>query len=134
MPEPDNEYDEFAIRVLNSQGKDLGYIPSEHNQEILGLLGSKNAEYCSKISQIETGDNDEILPWITIYLSNNKNQLPFQQDNRQKFYSELDGDNNTSNLKIDKFNNVKEDDSKNLFVGILFIVGLIFIAKLISMI
>lgn len=28
MPEPDNEYDEFAIRVLNSQGKDLGYIPS----------------------------------------------------------------------------------------------------------
>lgn len=90
--------------------------------------------YLAKISQIETGDNDEILPWITIYVSNNKNQLPFQQDNRQKFYSDLDGDNNTSNLKIDKSNNVKEDDSKNLFIGILFIVGLIFIAKLISMI
>jgi hypothetical protein len=134
MPEPDNEYDEFAIRVLNSQGKDLGYIPGEHNQEILGLLGSEKAEYCSKITQIEKSDNDEILPWITIYISKNKNQLPFQQENRLKFHSNLDDENNASKLIINESNNAKEDDSKNLFIGILFIVGLIVIAKLISMI
>jgi hypothetical protein len=134
IPEPNNEYDEFAIRVLNSEGKDLGYVPSEDNQEILELLGSEKAEYCSKISHIENSDNDEILPWITIYISKNKNQLPFRQENRPRFYSNLDDDNNSSNLVIDESNNTKEDDSKNLLIGILFIVGLIVIAKLISMI
>jgi hypothetical protein len=134
IPESDNEYDEFAIRVLNSQGKDLGYIPGENNQEILRLLGSEKAEYCSKISQIENSGNDEVLPWITIYISNNKNQLPFQQENKIIFHSNLNDEYNTSALRNDESNNAKEDDSKNLFIGILFIVILIIIAKLISMI
>lgn len=38
MPEPDNEFDENAIRVLNSSGNDLGYIPSDDNEELLELL------------------------------------------------------------------------------------------------
>ena len=133
-PEPDNEYDEFAIRILNSQGKDLGYVPSEDNEEILELLGSEKAEYCSKISQIENDESGETLPYITIYISNNKNELPFQQENKFRLHTHIESENTTYSLRSDESNNEKEDDSKNLLIGILFIVGLIVIAKLISMI
>ena len=134
IPEPDNEYDEFAIRILNSQGKDLGYVPSEDNQEILELLSLEKAEYCSKISQIKNDGSDEKLPYITVYISNDKSKLPFQQENKFRLHTHLDGDKTNYTLRNDEFDNEKENDSKNLLMGILFIVGLIIIAKLISMI
>ena len=136
IPEPDNEYDTFAIRILNSNGIDLGYIPSDDNEEILELLSSGKAEYCSKISSIEKDDSGQTLPWITVYISNDKNELPFQQENKFSLHTEIS--NSATNYALKK-NNTKndeeqEDDSKNLMIGILFIVGLIVIAKLISLI
>ncbi len=134
IPEPDNEYDEFAIRVLNSNGKDLGYIPSEDNEEIIELLGSEQAEYCSKITQVEKDDRGGILPWITVYISKNKSDLPFLQENKFKLHTLLDGEKkNYTSRSIDSHAE-KEDGAKHLLIGILFIAGLIFIAKLISMI
>jgi hypothetical protein len=134
IPEPENEHDEFAIRVLNSKGKDLGYVPSEDNQEILELLGSENAEYCSKISLIKNYDSGETLPYITVYISNDKKALPFQQEKKFALHIKIDDRKTTDSLRGDESNNDKEDDSKNLLIGMLFIVGLIIIAKLISMI
>jgi hypothetical protein len=136
MPEPDNEYDEFAIRILNSNGRDLGYIPTEENEEILDLLSSGKAEYCAKISSIDKDDSEQTLPWIAVYISSDKNELPFQQENKYTFQSQIDNTKTSSSLKKNNTENgeEKEDDSKNLMIGILFIVGLIVVAKLISLI
>ena len=136
MPEPDNEYDAFAIRILNSNGMNLGYIPSEDNEEILELLSSEEAEYCSRISSIEKDDSEQTLPWITVYISNDKNELPFQQENKFSFKTQSgSGASNHAVKKIyNKNDEEQEHDSKNLMIGILFIVGLIIIAKLISLI
>ena len=89
IPEPDNEYDAFAIRIINSNGRDLGYIPSEDNEEILELLSSGKADYCAKISSIEKDDSEQTLPWITLYISNDKNELPFQQENKFSLRTEI---------------------------------------------
>ena len=136
MPEPDNEYDAFAIRILNSNGMDLGYIPSEDNEKILELLSSEEAEYCSRISSTEKDDSEQTLPWITVYISNDKNELPFQQENKLNLKTQIG--NGATNYSFKKNNtqndDEQEDDSKNLMIGILFIVGLIVIAKLISLI
>jgi hypothetical protein len=133
IPEPDNEYDEFAIRILNSNGKDLGYIPSEDNEEILGLLSSGKAEYCAKISSIKKDDGGQTLPWITVYISNDKNKLPFQQENKFSLHTQLANGKEESSIKGRTSSNEGEDDSKNLLIGILFIVALIAIAKVISL-
>ena len=136
IPEPDNEYDAFAIRILNSNGRDLGYIPSEDNEEILEILSTGEAEYCAKVSSIEKDDSEQTLPWITVFISNDKNQLPFQQENKFSLHTQI-GSGATKHA-FKKSNNQneeeQEDDSKNLMLGILFVVGLIVIAKLISLI
>ena len=133
VPEPGNEFDAFAIRILNSNGKDLGFIPSEDNEEILELLSSGKAEYCAKISSIEKDGSEQTLPWITVYISNDKNELPFQQDNKFSLHSHLANGKEESSIKGRTSSNEDEDDSNNLLIGILFIVALIAIAKVISL-
>jgi hypothetical protein len=135
IPEPDNEYDGFAIRILNSNGKDLGYIPSEDNEEILELLSSGKVEYCSRISSIEKDDSEQILPSITVYISKDRNALPFQQEKKFSLHTQINSSaTNYSQNTNNSTNEEKEDDSKNLMIGILFIFGLIVVAKLISLI
>jgi hypothetical protein len=136
IPEPDNEFDEFAIRILNSNGRCLGYIPSEDNEEILELLSSGKAEYCAKITSIEKDDSGQTLPWITVYISNDRKELPFQQENKFSLQTEIGSGRTNYAVKRNNIGNdeEQEDDSKNLILGILFIVGLIVIAKLISLI
>ncbi len=135
IPEPDNEYDEFAIRILNANGRDLGYIPSEDNEEILELLSAGDAEYCAKISSIEKDDSEQTQPWITVYISNEKNALPFQQANKYSLHTQIESSSTNYSLKNNENRNEdeQEDDSKNLIIGILFIVALIGIAKVISL-
>ena len=136
LHEPDNEYDAFAIRILNSNGRDLGYIPSEDNEKILEILSSGKAEYSAKISSIEKDGSEQTLPWITVYISNNKNELPFQQENKFSLHTEIGSDATNYAVKKNNIGNdeEQENDSKNFLIGILFIVGLIVIAKIISLI
>jgi hypothetical protein len=134
VPEPDNDFDEHAIRILNSNGKDLGYVPSEDNEEILKLLGREQTEYCSKITKIEKDDSDQTLPWVTIYISNDKSRLPFQQENKFSLHTHMDGGRKTYSVRGIKSSKENGEDSNNLLIGILFIVGLIVVAKLISLI
>jgi hypothetical protein len=132
LPEPDNEYDENAIRILNSNGNDLGYIPSEENEELLELLVSENQEYCSRISKIEIDDRDQILPWITIHVATDKNDLPFSQEKRTIFKSQNSSSTSSHSPQKSETNDESEDDGKNLLYGLLFIVSLFLIAGLIS--
>ena len=132
QPEPDNEFDENAIRVLNSNGNDLGYIPSEENEELLELLVSEKKEYCSRISKIEIDDRDQILPWITIHVASDKNDLPFLQEKRTVFQSHNSSNTTSHSTQRSESNDESEDDGKNLLYGLLFIVSLFLIAGLIS--
>jgi hypothetical protein len=134
IPEPDNDFDKYAIRVLNSNGKDLGYVPSEDNEEILKLLRKEQSEYCSKITQIEKDDRDQILPWITIHIANDKTKLPFQQENKFSLHTQIEGGRKTYTVRGIDTGNDEGDDSKNFLFGVLFIIGLIVVAKLISLI
>jgi hypothetical protein len=130
--EPDNEYDANAIRVLNSSGKDLGYIPSEENEELLELLGAEQKVYCARVSKIELDDQDQILPWITIHLATDKDDLPFSQESRFTTSAKTISGGNKETVKSSDSEGESEDDSKNLLYGLLFIVSLFLIAGLIS--
>lgn len=127
-----NEYDVYAIKIIKSNGDVLGYIPREESEEIYNLLKLKNVYYCAKVAQIEINKESEFLPWIFLYISKNKMELPFTQEEKFPFECTL---MQKSNQKIgnDGLLENQEDDSKNLILGVLFIVGLICIAKIISM-
>lgn len=134
IPEPDNDFDKYAIRVLNSSGKDLGYVPSEDNEEILKLLRKEQSEYCSSITEIEKDDRDQILPWITIHIAKDKTNLPFQQENKFSLHTHIEGGRETYTVRGIDSSNDEDDDSNNFLYGVLFIIGLIVVAKLISLI
>jgi hypothetical protein len=133
IPEPDNDYDEFAIRILNSDGKDLGYIPQEDNEEILDLLNLEEHEYCAQITEVEINEAKEYVPWVKVSIGK-KIDLPFQQENKFRLHTHLENGNTTYSVRSTSSKNQENNDSKNLMIGILFIVGLIFAAKLISII
>ena len=135
IPEPDNEYDEHAIRVLNSNGKDLGYIPSEDNEDILHLLYKDGAEYCSKITKVEVFKSDGVLPWVTVYISKNKTDLPFQQESNFKLHTLIDASSGKTTYSI-RGGNYKSEGIRitgTLFIGLL-IGFVIFVSIIITLI
>ena len=133
IPEPDNDYDEYAIRILNSDGKDLGYIPQEDNEEILDLLNLDEHEYCAQITEVEINEAKEFVPWVKVHIGN-KIDLPFQQENKFRLHTHLENGSTTYSVRTTGSKNQESDDSKNLMIGIMFIIGLIMVAKLISII
>ena len=52
VPEPKNDYDPLAIRVLSQDGAHLGYIPRYYNKEILARL-NKGMTYSCEVIEIE---------------------------------------------------------------------------------
>lgn len=57
-PEPDNQYDQFAVAVLLTDGTHLGYIPKEYNQKFFEDITQNRGVYKAKISQITGGGFD----------------------------------------------------------------------------
>lgn len=47
--EPSNEYDKYAIEVLNADGIKLGYVPKNHNRVIAELMD----QHCSIHAVVE---------------------------------------------------------------------------------
>lgn len=135
IPEPDNEYDEHAIRVLNSNGKDLGYIPSEDNEDILHLLYKDGAEYCSKITKVEVFNSDGVLPRVTVYISKNKTDLPFQQESKFKLHTSIDASSGKTTYSIRGGNYKSEgiritgQQFRTLFIGLL--IGFVILVSII---
>ena len=60
--EAENKYDELAIRVDNSEGSKLGYIPRKKNEILSRLLDGGKILY-GKVSETEFSEHSN---WITI--------------------------------------------------------------------
>jgi hypothetical protein len=126
MPEPDNEYDSNAIKILNKYGDSLGYVPAEENEELIELLTGKYSNYCGKIKNIEIDEDNKSQPIVQIYLATKSQYLPFKQDNSQmlniesqeedEFYTYLKGTNTSP-----------DEDGKNGFKKTMFIFALVLI-------
>lgn len=56
QPEPDNEFDEFAITVLTQSGEMLGYIPRYYSESITHRI-SLGMTYACEIIEIDHGHN-----------------------------------------------------------------------------
>lgn len=52
VPEPENDYDPLAIRVVSQDGAHLGYIPRYYNKEILARL-NKGMTYSCEVIEID---------------------------------------------------------------------------------
>lgn len=133
VPEPDNDYDEYAIRIFNSNGQDLGYVPQEDNEEILDLLDSEMNEYCAKITNVEINEQHEYVPYVTVHIGI-ESDLPYRQDSKFKLRTLLEDGKVTYSVDGFESKDTESEDSKNLVIGIFFIVGLIAVAKLISLV
>lgn len=56
IPEPENEHDSMAIRVLTRQGQHLGYIPRYYNKAILERI-QKGVSYSCKVVEVHQAHN-----------------------------------------------------------------------------
>lgn len=45
VPEPDNEFDPNAIKIIHEDGTHLGYIPAKETATVLSFLGDKFKKY-----------------------------------------------------------------------------------------
>ena len=134
IPEPDNEFDENAIKVLDSMGSVLGYIPSEDNEEILELFELDESEYCAKVTEIEVSETEEVLPLITVYIARTKEELPFKQDNKFRLHTHLEKNGKiTYSVRNQNYKNEGTQITGNLIVGVLtFLAILLFLYFLIK--
>ena len=60
--EPDNNYDELAIRIDDADGGKLGYVPRKKNEILARLLDGGKMLY-GKVAEVEFS---EFSNWITI--------------------------------------------------------------------
>ena len=60
--EPDNKYDDLAIRIDNSDGEKLGYVPRKQNEVLARLLDGGKMLY-GKVAEVEFA---EYSSWVTI--------------------------------------------------------------------
>lgn len=60
--EPDNEFDENAIKVLHEDGTHIGYIKSEDTAAVRQMLGDKFKKYpvVGQVKFVEDKDDDDL--------------------------------------------------------------------------
>jgi hypothetical protein len=65
--EPNNPYDEFAIRVQTKKGRKLGYIPRKQNEALARLMDAGRELYAELVSvTVDTFEPDiEIEAYLT---------------------------------------------------------------------
>lgn len=66
MPEPENEYDRYAIKILNAAGASLGYLPRYYSEGVSQLIGN-NTVISSKA--IEVNKDTKCLECIKVELT-----------------------------------------------------------------
>ncbi|MBR4344025.1 MAG: HIRAN domain-containing protein [Lachnospiraceae bacterium] len=75
--EPENEYDDFAIMILNEDKVKLGYVPRVNNEIPVRLMDA-GMKLSGKVSRIKEPEED-IYPWdalyVDIFLDENSNAL-----------------------------------------------------------
>ena len=99
IPEPENEFDAYAIQIQTEYREVLGYVPADQNEELLRLLSGTHSSYCSEVIRIDSLESDEPQPIIKLYLADQEEFLPFKQG-KQAETDESDEDFYEKNEKI----------------------------------
>lgn len=68
IPEPENEYDEFALLVVNNENIDIGYVPKPNNRLIIDhIINDKKAYSCYLKKTYEKGEYINAVVIIELY-------------------------------------------------------------------
>ncbi len=77
--EPTNEFDSNAIKVLNSNLDQIGYVPREKAKEFYELLEDDYQYYCAKIIEIWEGNDGDAMPKVLAHFANDPSELPYPE-------------------------------------------------------
>lgn len=77
--EPTNEFDSNAIKVLNSNLEQIGYVPREKAREFHGLLEDEYRYYCAKVIEIWDGSDGDAMPKVLAHFANDPSELPYPE-------------------------------------------------------
>lgn len=121
VPEPNNIYDEHAVKIETTFGELIGYVSREYNSTIFKNLIERNAQYSPKVCGIEGGKDGKPLgvkiALMIIQLKNDvdisikfkdkphKKRLTHQEKQSLTFeddYEELDFNEELENSEIDE--------------------------------
>lgn len=120
VPEPNNKYDEHAVRIETTFGELIGYVSREYNSTIFKNLIEKNAQYSPRVLSIIGGNNGKplgVMIGLTIIQlkddadiliqlkdRHHKKHSAYQQKHSLSFeddYDELDLNEELENSKVD---------------------------------
>lgn len=91
VPEPDNEYDENAIRAYSDNGEEIGYVPMDDNEEYLKFLGKTYTHYCARVKSLNKVGN-ETQPEIEVFFAKTEEELPFSQPHKIRLHTTYKSD------------------------------------------
>ncbi len=75
--EPDNSTDKNAIRIVNSDGKTIGYVPKASAIEFQNFRTGKYPFYCAKVKEVWKGRLADV-PQVLAHFTKNEEELPYQ--------------------------------------------------------
>ena len=78
--EPNNPMDKNAIRIVNSNGDTIGYVPKASAFEFQEFRAGKYPFYCAKITEVWQGNLSNV-PKVLAHFTKNEEELPYQSQN-----------------------------------------------------
>ena len=111
IPEPDNEYDENAIRVYSNNGVVIGYVPMEENER---FFTKKYSNYCARVKSLNKIGNDT-QPEVEIFLAKTEDELPFKQPTKYILRTIYGSGNSVTYEVVNAERN--NDNNKSCFVA-----------------
>jgi hypothetical protein len=75
--EPDNPADKNAIKVLNSDGDTIGYVPKTNAAEFQKFRLGKYPYYCAKVKEVWQGEISSV-PKVLAHFTKLEEELPYK--------------------------------------------------------
>lgn len=77
--EPTNEFDSNAIKLLNSNLDQIGYVPRGKAKEFYELLEDDYRYYCANVIEILDGNDGDDMPKVLAHFATDPSELPYHQ-------------------------------------------------------
>ncbi len=75
--EPNNPADKNAIRIVNSDGDTIGYVPKASAVEFQEFRAGKYPFYCAKIKEVWQGNLSDV-PKVLVHFTKTEDELPYE--------------------------------------------------------
>lgn len=75
--EPDNPADKNAIRVVNTNGDTIGYVPKASAAEFQSFRNGKYPFYCAKVKELWQGNLSNV-PKVLAHFTKTEDELPYE--------------------------------------------------------